>query len=243
MRKHLLLASNLEILGAIFKPCSRILRTSFASALFFWMAACGYNDTGEGTRTLNVQANVQYDWQVDAMHADFYLSHPEHVVDHANVILVRADTQTRYQAYPTQAPGKYSVDIPGYAQRLDLSIQTEQDALTCRLEGPGAHVVLSPAPGTTVSADDDLAVRWATDDGIRADVVMLSLPEINWQQQLDKDTGRAVVPRQVLSEGQHVVKIRRSNRLLPAGSLDAQSAIDVTYSVIAPFQVRAAKRP
>lgn len=232
--------------GSLSALCHKLwqaLHVVTLASLFFAMFACGYNDTGEGTRTLNVQANVQYDWQIDTTHAEFYISHPEHVVEDANVILIRADTQTKYTAQATRVPGKYTVDIPGYAQRLDLAIATEQDALSCKLEGPGAHVVVSPAPGTTLAANDDLAVRWSTDDGIQADVVTLSLPDSNWQQQLDKDTGRAIIPSKVLTAGAHVVKIRRSNRLVPSGSVDSQSAIDVTYSVLAPFQVRAEKTP
>jgi hypothetical protein len=205
--------------------------------LAFVAAACGYTDAGVGTRTLEIRAALHYDWRTDATTADVWLTRSGYTVDDANVVLVDADSRLLRPAVTAVAAGHYAVTITGYPRRLQLSVRAGDDALTCQIEGPGRHVIATPAPGTVVTYGEPLPVRWVTEDGVRADSVTVSLEQTAWSVRIVDDQGHTAVPAQVLTPGVQTLTVQRHSHMVPSGA-SGHSYVDVAYTVSTPVQVR-----
>jgi hypothetical protein len=213
------------------------LRQCVALVFVCAVASCGYTDAGTGTQTLEVNAALHYDWQSDSTLADIWLIRAGTAVQNANVHLIDADTKIVQTVGADVAPGHYVMTLGGYARRLQLNISAENDALVCQIEGPGRHVVAAPAPGTVVHYGEPLAVRWRTEDGVRADSVNVTLEGINWSVRLTDDQGHSEVPARVLTPGMQTLTVERRSHVVPQGG-SGHSHVDVAYAVSTPFHVR-----
>lgn len=213
------------------------VRYSITWILGLSLIACGYTDAGTGTQTLEVNAALHYAWQTDSTEADLWLTRAGEAVPNATVHLTNADTKLQQGVEPDVAPGHYKVALEGYARRLQLAIKADTDTLVCQIEGPGRHTVAEPAPGTVVGYGEALPVRWATEDGVRADSVTVTLEGVTWSQKLTNDQGHSQIPARVLVPGMQTLTVERRSHVVPEGG-SGHSHVDMAYAVSTPFQVR-----
>jgi hypothetical protein len=215
-----------------------IRRLTFAACIGLATAACGYTDAGVGSKTLEVNASLQYTWETDSTRAEIWLTRAGTAVTDANVVLLDADSHQQRPVANALAAGHYAVDLVGYPRRLQLSVRVGDEGLACQIEGPGRHLIAAPAPGTTIGYGEALSVQWKSEDGVRADSVTVRVADIPWSLHITNDQGHAAVPAHVLMPGIQTLTVERRSQVIPNGGA-GHSHVDMVYAVSTPFQVRA----
>ncbi len=202
------------------------------------LGACGYTDTGSGTRTLQVEASSSFDVtdgndsrvRVTVRQADGTN------VDDASVNVKDGDSGAVIAVPADGNGGRYSVDVPGYRRRLELAVARGSDRLDVKLEGPGPHTITSPVPGQVVSGNT-LGVSWATKDGVAADEVSLDIRHTQAQRLLTTDTGSSNdLSLAGLSAGTYDLDVTRQNVVVPGGGVTG-STFTISYNVSTEFIV------
>jgi hypothetical protein len=203
-------------------------------------AACGYADPGDGSGTLEVQAIFAYasGSGKDSTHMKVDVKARNTATTNATVTVTDADTDTIFQLPAKGSSGSYQLDQSGYHRRLQLKVESGNDTLTCQIEAPGRHTVKAPQQGQVVSIGQGLEVAWATEDGVRADRVTVSLkssPQGPWST--TSDTGSYGLPANVLKAGAEQVTVARTNQVVPAGGA-GNSVVIASYEVEGGFTVQ-----
>lgn len=196
--------------------------------------ACGYSDPGEGTGSLEVIGRAVYREASEQTHVTVEVRDPNRVpIADAAVTVANGDTGETQLLTPATA-GMYVGTLPHYPRRLSLAITTpRQDSLTAQLEGPGPHRILEPSPEAQ-PLPQDLPITWATDDGLRADYVVVEITPGGFTSVLTVDSGTYVVPRTFLRVGSGSLRLRRENALPLEGGLNA-SSLTVGYELEQPL--------
>lgn len=156
----------------------RFLLVSIPSLL----AACTYTDGGEGTKTLFVVASSRFDvGGANGAEMIVEVSKDGAAVSDVLVRLRDDDSDELFELPESAVAGRYSSTVPGYHRRLQLAVQSGSDALEAKLEGPGPHVIESPRAGGVDRSGmgGELDVAWATEDGLRADEVVVSIRNVD----------------------------------------------------------------
>jgi hypothetical protein len=146
--------------------------------------------------------------------------------------LTLLDTDTQESFVTTQG----TADFAGYHRHLSIRIEGPSGSLSCKLEGPGRHTLLSPLQGQLIHLGDDLTVRWKTTDGMAAHEVDVHLSLAGYSLSLREDSGACLIPAKLLRAGNETITVTRRNRLLPAGAA-APSEIRMHYALAVTFQV------
>ena len=131
--------------------------------------------------------------------------------------------------------GTYSGSFEGYQEELYLTITSPQDGnLEAALAGPTRHVIASPLHSSSVSRSsivDGLKVVWNAEHGIRADEVVLRVPEKTegfgdeddevenfvYQSGAMEDSGSGVIPGDRLTDTEAIQVLRRNTVVLSGG--------------------------
>lgn len=193
---------------------------------------CGYTDEGGGTHTLEVIAILDYDFSDNETTVDVE-------VRKNGVALVGALVRIE----PDEGDG---VDIPqrdagasaryrlpnwqGYHRRIELRVESNNDRLEARLEGPGPHIIVEPqsAPVSRGSLGKNMDIEWKVDDGVRADEVTISLDKGDYHSTIRDDPGHYEIPSTSLATGEEKIKVTRRNRIKLAGGTGA-SKLEISY--------------
>lgn len=212
-----------------------------AAAIAVASFACGYTDSGDGTRTLQVVAELSYDVgnRDNVMRARVTVRKAGIHVSGASVAIIDGESGARFALEENGGNERYDASIAGgYRRRIELEIRSGNDNLTGRLEGPGAHLIEAPAHGSRVelSGGDKLDVHWQTEDGLAADEVRVDLDQADYTTTLNEDRGRDEVPMATLRAGSEKVEVERRNRVVLTGG-DGQSTMQISYEVENGFEV------
>ena len=157
-------------------------------------------------------------------------------VEDATIVLKGADgNELVTLSAGEDADGTYTGMFEGYEEELYLSITSPQDGgLEAALEGPTRHVIASPLHSTTVSRSsilNGLDVTWNAEHGIRADEVVLRVPEKTqgfgddddeienyvYQSGSITDTGSGSIPGDRLTDTESIQVLRRNTVVLSGG--------------------------
>ncbi|MBN1961803.1 MAG: hypothetical protein JW841_12735 [Deltaproteobacteria bacterium] len=206
----------------------------------FTCIACGYTDSGSGTRTLLVQARAQYavsggnQTNVTVSVAD---RDGTEITD-ATVEITDGKNGQRY-SIPHQNNGLYYINIENYRRRLRLHVRSGDNELSAKLEGPGPHVIDYPKAGAIRRSrlGNKFKVEWSTEDGIRADEVEISLrhgPEVNSKD--DSGFNDDISMSQLTETGDYRLNLTRLNRINLGGGVD-NSTFTISYSVNTEFAI------
>jgi len=198
-------------------------------ALLPLVVACGYTSSGDGSDTLEVRLEANYDANDNDMRIRVEVrKFGEHLPgatvqvrdDKAGDVLTLAEQTDRYQT-----------NIQRYARRLELQVSSGDDFVDGKLEGPGRHTIDEPVNADVLSRSDlgdHLKVRWSTNDGIRADQVRVRISRA--ENTLDDDTGSFDVETALLDTGDHDLEVERQNRVDLSGGIGA-SFMEIAYQV------------
>lgn len=196
--------------------------------------ACGYSDPGTGTATLSVQGSLACTF--DSMQTDvvFTVGGSQAALTNANITLLDADSRATLHVPNVATQGTYAAVWPGYHRRVEIQIWAEADGLSARIEGPGRHTLIAPRTGATLAAKDPLQVEWATQDGIRADAVTISLGQGTAAHTAMDDRGHDQFAPSELGSGRDTVTVTRSQSITLGGAAPG-SRISHSYGVTSTF--------
>ncbi len=207
-----------------------------ATAIIATSAACSFTDPGEGTGGLDVAASITY--------KTFERSEIRLSIRDANGNAVEGAVVKIYPiGHPTgeeagidiheQTNGNfpYSRNIDGYYRRIKLTISAGGTGrLEAALEGPGPFTIASPNNNIILDAQQDptIELRWATEDGIRADEIHVEFGRFEVTQ--SEDLGRLEIPLSSVGNGQHELKLSRTNFVPLDGGIFG-SKLSMTYRI------------
>lgn len=218
-----------------------------ASTLFvFAAAACGGtdldpgagNDPGTGTSTLVVDGSASASPRVDNARAaadfetDFSVrvrkdgqpitSGTVRVTSASGVVDLVFDTSDNEARWRGRAPGYDEVYI------LDV-ISGEDRVEGVRVDGPDAHHFTAPAPGASVDATQPLVLTWTGEDTAASAVVKTeNIDDIAIDDTRTYELPAGSLKRKREEAEQNELRIRRTNRVVPAG---AAGGSELTVSV------------
>ena len=146
-----------------------------------FLSACSITDSGSGTETMCANVSVSYSRRLGSKFCTATLNTPGGLpVENATIVLTDGDGTSNNQAQMTRTTCPYR-SFDGYVEELYLSITSPQDGeLDAVLAGPTRHVIVSPLHSSTVSLSDvldGLRVVWNAEHGLKADEVVLRVPE------------------------------------------------------------------
>lgn len=198
------------------------------------LAACGYDDPGQGSQTVKLQASLACAYPTLHTAASFALSQAGAPLENANVTLFDADSHERLEVPATTVPGSYAADWPGYHRRVQVHVWRGADGMSFQVEGPSQHTIETPRAGTVLSRSAQLKVRWRTTDGVRADEVKVAVTGAREANRRGSDGGKARFAARELGDGRHTLTVRRVRVLVPAGGAPG-SRLTASYAVATPF--------
>ncbi len=205
------------------------------------LGACGYTDAGSGSGTLKVTAKAGYSvGGDDKTSIQIDVSKPSTNTDPVMDAVVYAkdgDTGEQIPVPYDATHGDYRTDVDKYRRRLEIKMQSGNDGLDVKLEGPGPHTITSPEAGALNRGGDTLGVTWATSDGVAADTVILRIPEVHVETVLSTDTGSSHdIPWADLPTGSYHLSVTRLNHVIPNGGAP-DSSFEIAYEVTTAFSV------
>ena len=216
----------------------------FIPLLVFASAACGYTSEGSGTETIEATAFLRFTPTVEAATTgEVRLRYSGGVpVSGATVTFTHGDNEqllaTFVESEAAGEEGVYRGSFQGYVRRLALSVTQSSDVIEATLEGPGQHILAAPANGTVYGRDtigDEVKVVWSTEDGLKADEVVVQFEENGFVSALDNDPGELSVPAERVDDGINTISVVRRNRTNLAGGL-GDSVFALEYEVINTIQ-------
>jgi hypothetical protein len=169
-------------------------------------AACGgvSTDPGDGTRTLEVRADVD----LRGSYADFEVRvrRDGSDVTSARVLIASdlGDTELRYGG-----DGDYEGRQTGHARWYEIEVEAGDDWLNGTVVAPEPARILDPNPNEPWrprEADD--GVVWVTWSGELADRVRVETYEFEWE---GEDTGELGIPATAFEDIEDEIEIRRRN--------------------------------
>lgn len=202
------------------------------------LTACGdFTDGGSGSGTLEVDARASYSSDTDRTEIRVDVRVQAGDPDDARVRITDDESNEVLELEVTPNAGlnvaRFNGVFSGYRQRLEIEVERGSDDLDGKIEGPGRHVIESPANGTAVSLDDignSLEIEWAVEDGLRADSVTVSLDESDFDATVTDDRGDLDVDVEFLELGDEEIEVQRTNSVVLSGGL-VGSKFDFSYSV------------
>ncbi len=199
----------------------RRLATIGVAALL--LGGCGYTDSGDGSGTLSVTAEIIHYANNDVSQLRVQIVDADgQDVDDAEVIFTDDGSDEAIEL--TVNPGnRYTANVDGYRRRLRLSVERGEDNLTGTVEGPAPHRITNPANARTRAVTRDLTVEWATEDGVRADQVVIRLNLANFSTVLTDDPGRYAIPQSYLEVGDGQLAVERRNSVVLNGGIGGSS--------------------
>jgi hypothetical protein len=196
------------------------------------IAACGsYTDEGDGSDTLEVDANVAFTAGTAIMDARVSVDKKSAFVSGAVVTLTDDDGNS----FTLDEEGNfYRAKIPGdYRRKLELKISSGADKLSAKLEGPGITFIVAPFEGTTIKLKNDpIKIEWSTKDGIRADRIGISTDNSSYHGDTNHDDGEVDIPRELLNAGDDIIHVERSNTVKLKHADDAKSTFTMSYEAL-----------
>lgn len=195
--------------------------------------SCSFADTGEGSGTLSVNGELDCSFASQSTAVTFNVMEGSAAVEDANVTLQDGDSHESVHVPFDAALGQYSVQWPGYHRHVTVQIWRGADGLMARLEGPARHTVVHPHMGASLRLADGLDVRWAAEDGVRAQTVVVLVDDHLGHvvsHTLGHDGGQHHIAPASLSPGAATLTVERAEKLTLSGAV-APSAIVSRYSV------------
>jgi hypothetical protein len=212
------------------------MRVLLISLLF---TACGYTDEGDGSGTLQVQADITYTVHNNQMHAEIEVTKGGVPVTDATVTLdpdEGAEATIPFNDGPGNNDDRYRANITSYKRRLQLRIDRGDDWVEVQLEGPGTHSIAEPEAGGIIDAGDldgDIEVKWKTEDGVKCDEVKVEVRGNNEEVQYENtpdDTGSHDVEGTAFDSGANTIQVTRRNSIRPKGA-EGSSYFKIHYQV------------
>lgn len=224
--------------GAARRAMARLRRTALwpaqAALLLLALQACGYDDPGDGSRTVRLQASLDCAHPELVTQANFLLWKASEPLSEAQVVLIDADTHERLELPEGASAGAYSASWPGYHRRVQVHVWQGQDGMTFQLEGPSQHTLVSPVPGTVVPVGKALKVRWHAPDGVRADEAEVALEGSRISRRVGRDGGKARLTAREIGAGAQVLTVRRKRQMVPGGAAEGSQIVS-SYAVSVPL--------
>jgi hypothetical protein len=198
------------------------------------LPACGgYTDSGDGSKTLRVEADIVYlAGGANAIFAEVRVTKNGDAVHDAKVTLTDGDTDEVINLDENGGSGNYDGGTDGYHRRLALEVKHSKDELNAKLEGPGDHTILDPKNNETTSQDDigdHLEVKWSVKDGIAADEVRIAI-DGDHPYNTDDSGQFGDIPGSKIDKGSRTVSVARTNRVSLKGGT---SGSEMTLSYVA----------
>ncbi len=202
------------------------------------IAGCGVTDSGSGTETIRANVMVSYKFGgSDQSLCTADLNTPGGLpVKNATITLKNAEgTELVTLVAGDDDDGTYTGSFEGYEEELYLSITSPEDGnLEAALQGPTRHVIASPIHSSTVSRSsivNGLKVVWNAEHGVRADEVVLRVPEKTegfgddddeienfvYQSGAMEDSGSGEIPGDRLTDTEAIQVLRRNTVTLSGG--------------------------
>jgi len=187
------------------------------------LGGCNYTDSGGGSGTLTVSAEVIHHANNDVCQLRVHITDTDgRAVDDAEVIFT--DDANGETIELTVNPGhRYAANIDGYRRHLRLSVERGEDELHGAIEGPAPHRITKPVNARTRAVTRDLTVEWATEDGVRADQVVIRLNLANFSTVLTDDPGSYEIPQSYLEVGSGPLAVERRNSVVLNGGIGGSS--------------------
>ena len=206
--------------------------------------ACGYTESGTGSRTLQVNGTVAYSLASakDASFLSVSVAKEGVPVTTALVIAIDGDTDERFTVPAVDA--KYAGTWPGYHRRIAWRIVAGDDNVASQLEGPGRHTVSAPTHASVHKLGEPLHVAWGTADGVRGEQVTVRLTPSaytspgGYEATLASDDGSVRINAPNLEPGLATISVTRRTAVAPAGAVPP-STLSYTYEVLNEFLVNA----
>ncbi|MCK5690656.1 hypothetical protein KAI87_15355 [Myxococcota bacterium] len=189
---------------------------SILPALLLLTSACGYTDSGDGSKTLQVDAEMSYrpsDNNLMRLNVTIEKSGTE--VEDAVVKITDDESGDIYELTHNHH-GEYFLSVEGYHRKLRLEIERGSDKLSAQLQGPGPHIITYPENESLVKRSDlgaFFTLVWRVDDGLAADQVFLRLKEHHKEFDLiDNDPGDYNIIRTIeMDDGEEEAQVKRTN--------------------------------
>lgn len=203
------------------------------------LVGCGVTDTGSGTDTMRVNLMVSYKFGGSEQSiCTATVSTPGGLpVKDAEITITGEENGAPLVTlvHDEATDGNYIGTFDGYQRELYLNISSSQDGtLSAALEGPSRHVIASPLHSSTVERSDiqnGLTVSWNSENGLKADEVVLRIPEKTegfgddddeienyvYQSGSIEDTGSGTIPSDRLTDTESIQVLRRNTVSLSGG--------------------------
>ena len=210
---------------------------TLACASLLFTSGCAFTDSGSGTETMRANIAVSYKFGgSDQSLCVANLNTPDGLpVEGATVTLEDVDGNVLVTLVAdTNEESTYLGGFDGYHEKLYLKITSPQDGeLEAALAGPTRHVIASPLNSSTFSKSsilNGLRVEWNAEHGVRADEVVIRVPEQTegfgedddelenyvWQSGSMDDTGSGTIPGDKLT-GNEAIQVLRKNTVSLSG--------------------------
>ena len=214
------------------------IRTCLLLAISALLVGCGVTSSGSGTETIRANVMVSYKFGgSDQSLCTANLNTPGGLpVKNATIVLKNGDgTELVTLSANDEDGGIYTGSFEGYEEELYLTITSpEVGNLDAALAGPTRHVIASPLHSSTVSRSaivNGLKVVWNAEYGIRADEVVLRVPEKTegfgddddeienfvYQSGAIEDSGSGTIPGDRLTDTEAIQVLRRNTVDLSGG--------------------------
>jgi len=199
-------------------------------------AACGFTDAGEGTGTLTVIGTLDCAFSTLTTEVAFTVHKGAEPLSNANITLTDEDSHDSLHVPLEAEAGEYRALWPGYHRRVTAQVWSEADGLMVRLEGPSRHTVVHPRSGAVLGLKDALDVRWSTEDGVRAQAVVIRVEDAagGLTHTLEHDGGQHQFAASTLAPGRATVTVTRVGQITPKGGAEGSLLLS-RYSVTTPI--------
>lgn len=195
--------------------------------------ACGYSDPGKGTQTLAVTGALDASFATLATALDFVVLKEAQPITDATITLQDADSRDTVVVPFDASSQRYLGLWPGLHRRVLVQVAHGADSLEAQVEGPARHTVAHPHQGAVLRRQDPLDVRWATEDGVRADSVAVVVRDGDrevMRHVLRHDSGQDHIVATALGAGSVDLTVARETALVPRGGAEGSTLV-CRYSV------------
>ena len=185
------------------------------------LSSCGFTDAGSGSETMRLNLAVSYKFGGSNLSlCTATINSPSGLPVEGAVVTLHKGGEDAALVTLTEAEteaGSYTGSFSDYHQDLTLKVTSPQDGeLEASLSGPTRHLIVSPRHSSTIERSDlgsGLTVTWDSEFGLRADEVVLRVPEKTvgfgedddelenyvYQSGATDDTGSGTIPSERLT--------------------------------------------
>lgn len=217
----------------------RLLSPLLAFVSLSLLVSCGFTDSGSGSETIRLNLMVNYKFggsNLSLCKASVNTPGGLPVEDAIITLHLSDDAEPLVTLIQDEdEAGSYEGSFADYHQNLVVKLTSSQDGnLEAALSGPTRHVIASPLHSSTIERSDigdGLRVTWNSEHGLRADDVVLRVPEKTdgfgddddeiedyvYQSGSMDDTGSGTIPIDRLAETESIQVLRRNTVELSGG--------------------------